>query len=265
MSAMQSERFALTEMSSAGCPRNSPGLLPANPTIQPMADATGPRTGCAELARMLTRSRIGWAVAATALVFVVGCVSGVYQTAETLPPGTSNWGGSVEAMLFTDRLDRNPTPVLIPAANLSMRRGLIDQSDCGLTWHLPLGLTADVKYQFLHGPVNGALVLPLTAFVVPIINSDLYTSSPDGTRMMAEARPTLLVSSRWLRAGAMLDLNTESWDERSHVHPGVLLGATIGSRTQLLPEVAVYPARRWIVWTIGCALTAAPRDYPDWP
>jgi hypothetical protein len=201
---------------------------------------------------------MGWTVAVTGLVLVAGCWRGVYQTPETLPLGSCNWGGSVEAMLITESESLKTTPIPIPVATVSTRRGLADRLDGGLTWHLPTGLTADLKYQFLRGSVNGALDLPLTVFLWPTFDLTGNTDSV-GARSMADARPTLLVGYRWLRAGALLDLSTLPWFSRSHVHPGVLLGATIGSRIQLLPEITVYPLGQGMIWTIGCAVTATSR------
>lgn len=174
------------------------------------------------------------AAAAAALVLVLsGCVSlSTFQSPRVLDPGTTQLGAGV----IVTGGEAGTGEVAIVA-----RRGLADGVDVGAKlWGIPpfLGLYADVRYQILREPFLVSGTLGGSVFSVREDGDD------DRSVSTTALYPTVLVGTerlfggvRWTQVfGSAGDL-----EENYGVgFPGIVVGASFGSRLILAPEVNVH-------------------------
>jgi opacity protein-like surface antigen len=102
--------------------------------------------------------RRGLLFACLVAALAAGCGAGLYQTAETLPPGEVRvvLGG---AFVGNELVEQRGVKIYNFQPDLSVRVGVADGVDVGLSSFMLGGLLADVKWRFLPADWNFALAL----------------------------------------------------------------------------------------------------------
>ena len=198
------------------------------------------------------------------LVGVLLCASCVsltsFQSPQALPPGSTSVGGGL-ALNYP-----------LPEADFLFRYGIFNGVDVGGKVSLPFAsVTADVKWQFLRGPLSAAFDV-----------GGSYSRAPGLPDISSEANvfgvfPELLVGSEWIyAAGRMLMMHTDEFKTthgeplRSYTnwYPQVFVGGSFGDRFRVMPELSLtfslwnHPNARPVLG-IGVAFTYGPEVASD--
>lgn len=97
------------------------------------------------------------------VVIFTGCATfGTYETARVAPRGTFQGGGAITPVHITTTVDiwtgqKTLGFLFFPIPELSGKIGVSDNFELGARWAFGPGLTATGKYQFLRGPIDGAV------------------------------------------------------------------------------------------------------------
>jgi len=109
------------------------------------------------MADRVLRAVLGAAVAA--VVLLTGCATfGTFETAQTAAPGQFQFGGALTPVHIISSEGSNGT-VFFPFPTLFTKVGVSEQVDLGATWSFGPGVALNGKYQFMSGPMDGALWL----------------------------------------------------------------------------------------------------------
>jgi hypothetical protein len=199
-----------------------------------------------------------------AALFTGGCVSyGVYQTPETVEPGTTETGFGIMLGHVPDRSEDDAFIYPIEVAAV-VRHGLADNLDIGgRGWFMPLGafedqagvigLYTDIRYRFIDGPVM------LTGSVG--VSAMRY-----GEYLTLGAYPALIAGTKRYYGGVRLIFFTVRQAGTDDEKPqfttpdeptiGITTGASFGTRWIVRPELSVYFQERFtsIMVTPGVSL-----------
>jgi len=195
------------------------------------------------------------------VLLCASCVSLTnFQSPQALPPGSSSVGGGL-ALNYP-----------LPEADFLFRYGLFNSVDVGGKVALPfLSATADVKWQFLRGPVGAAFDVGGSYGRAP------YLFDISNEANVFGVFPGLLVGSeRVYTAVRMLMMHTDefktSHGERlssyTNWYPQVFVGGSFGDRFRVMPELSLtfslwnHPNARPVVG-IGVAFTYGPEAASD--
>jgi hypothetical protein len=164
-------------------------------------------------------------------ILVQGCgIYATYQTARVLPPGhvaPALEFGYGEAPALGGK------PLMLdfgPAVRVSVAKNL----DVGVR---PMLLYADVKYQFLRGPQDGAFDLGVS--YLPTTNADIF-----GMDYFQDfgLYPMVLFSAAHYFYGARLVYIRQVHNDRvsNLLMPGAIAGLSVGRRLRFVPAVGLY-------------------------
>jgi hypothetical protein len=204
--------------------------------LQPILGLRRPGTRYAgrkgyEMRRLRFRSVM---VCGTACFLALGCcVYTSFQTAQTLSPGSVTAGLQFGGGGYFG----NPGGVK-PSLDLgpTVRVGIVRDLDVGLR---PASLCGDIKYQFLHGPLAGALDLEVSRF--PRTNIYFFGDGTDYVENIG-FYPTVLFSGNHYFCGLRVIClrQIEEGQLSTPVLPGVVAGLSVGRRFRFVPEVCCY-------------------------
>jgi hypothetical protein len=192
-----------------------------------------------------------------------GCLSLMnFQTPEVLDPGEHTIGiGSGVYIAPEDDGDLRIEPL---SGDIQWRFGLKKNLDGGLRYRFPLGILGDIKYQFLAEPVLVSGDLGISYWYIPGILID------NPTEHWVSICPTLLVGTEHIYGGIKIlysfNITATSIENEGFFPPGLLLGASIGNRFRINPEVTffyhdipegsyIFPPRFFIVGSLGFQYT----------
>jgi hypothetical protein len=194
-----------------------------------------------------------------AALLTAGCLSyGVFQTPETVEPGSTEAGLGMMWCHLPDRDEEDSFIFPFEVAAI-VRHGLAENLDIGgRGWFMPMertnmvGLYADMRYRFIDGPVM------LTGSVG--VSARRY-----GEHLTLGAYPALLAGTERYYGGLRLMLQTVreagTDDEKPPFMPyeptiGITAGASFGTRLIVRPELNVYFQERFtsIMVTPGVSL-----------
>ena len=170
-----------------------------------------------------------------AALTVMSCTYATFQSPEVNRPGRVTVGvGGAGGITFLGA-DGGGYPTF--ETDLYARVGVLPDVDVGLRLALPLGIMGDVKYQVLHRPVLMSLALGAQYFDQ---EGTLFGDPIDATYL--NLYPMILVGTRHLHAGVKAIVvnktdHTAGDALSTRIYPGVLLGASIGSRFRVMPEL----------------------------
>ena len=179
--------------------------------------------------------------------FAVGCVSyGVYQSPETVEPGSTEVGLGTMLAYSPDRQEDDPVVVPIESAIL-VRHGLARNVDLGgRAWFFPatmfedgavvIGLYGDVRYRFIEGPVM-------------LTGSVGVSAMKAGEFLSLGVYPALLAGTERFYGGVrLIYVGVRHGDDEGDSELltadgpliGLVTGASFGNRWMLRPEINLY-------------------------
>lgn len=175
------------------------------------------------------------------VILVQGCaVFTSYETARVLPPGHVapglgfGFGGA----------PRTGGPVEGEFWGPAVRIGIARNVDIGLR---PMLFSADVKYQFLRGPTDGAFDLGVSYAPTFVAPGDVPGDDQPDRFQAAGLYPMVLFSGEDYFYGARFMCIREVVQGRVTTYlimPGVVAGLSIGGRFRFTPEIGAYYCRR---------------------
>lgn len=167
----------------------------------------------------------------------VGCVSLTsFQSPVSLSPGSTSVGGGLAVNYWAS--DGLP----LPEADFLVRYGVFKGVDVGGKVSLPFAsVSADVKWQFLNGPLLAALDVGgsygHSPFLNDVIDEAVYLSAypallVGSDRVYVAARPLMVhTDERRLAHGVPVSSYTD-W------YPQVIVGGSFGDRLRVMPELS---------------------------
>jgi len=172
-----------------------------------------------------------------------GCVSmSTFQSPQVLERGQNSLGFGVSGFL-----DETDEKLAIYEFDIFTRYGLANRLDGGIKiFGLPGlfgGIQGDLKYQIIKGP-----------FFVSVDLASFYATAPsifddDDNINTFGFTPLILVGNRTFFGGAKInyitridkiDLFGSSSEFRAKGMPGLVFGAMLGKKAQIIPEVNIY-------------------------
>ena len=171
------------------------------------------------------------------VLLCVGCFSLTsFQSPQALPPGSISVGGGLAGYWWVNY----GSPY--PEADFLVRYGLFKNVDVGGKVSLPLAsVSADVKWQFLRGPLQAAINVGGSYGRTPYFpdiseEADILAAYPGliigSDRIYASAR-ALMVHSIGYRYNDWRPDTTTTW------YPQVLVGGSFGDRLRVVPELSL--------------------------
>jgi hypothetical protein len=192
--------------------------------------------------RMKPRARIAFfrprLLAAAWLAGLCGCYTlGIQETARTAPPGRREFGGGVTVVPVPPDQAGESGPSVVPFPYARCQFGVACDFELGLVWTFGTGLGASAKWRLQRRPVEVAVAVRATGFVL--------ARYPFPSMVAWGVHPRLILSDE--SAGAFpycLSAGVDMWGEASSGNwTGLSIGLGIplraGSRRQLriMPEV----------------------------
>lgn len=166
-----------------------------------------------------------------------GCMTlGTYNSPQTTPKGSTSAGAGT-AIVVSNEADDGPTATPLPAAY--GRIGLGPRMDAGLKV-APYVLFADFKYQLMDRRVDVAADLGVSYGVPNTVGA--YPALYVGTDRFYVGGRLAAISGSTGSGSTDSNENSLLSDEVTFggVVPGVVMGASIGDRFQVRPEVNVH-------------------------
>ncbi|MCX6841803.1 MAG: hypothetical protein NTX53_05935 [candidate division WOR-3 bacterium] len=164
-------------------------------------------------------------------IMIQGCgIYTTYQTARVLPPG--HFAPALECG-FGAAPAVGGFPVMI-GLGPSVRVGIANDIDMGVR---PALLYADIKYQFLKGPQDGAFDFGVSYF--PTANTGW--EYPDRFQEFG-LYPMVLFSTAHYFYGARVVYIRQNREGTvsNYLMPGGIVGLSVGRRLRFLPEIGLY-------------------------
>ncbi len=169
-----------------------------------------------------------------------GCFYATFQTPEVIRPGHVTVGlGGAFGMGQVFREGEGHNSHLLVETDLYARVGVLPNMDVGARLAIPLGVMADVKYQLLRAPVLLAMDFGMsyaeeqgTQFGKEVNSTYLnfYPMLIGGTKHVYAGLKTVVILENDKIAGRTIN----------HLYPGLVLGAALGRRLKLMPELNLY-------------------------
>jgi hypothetical protein len=170
-----------------------------------------------------------------------GCFYPAFQTPETLPPGKislgMNFAGGPKFSSGSENSGLGEFEFGICA-----REGITSNLDAGLRLSLPWGVMVDAKYRFLGRPLSAAADLGFSY----LPSTDIGFDSPDRVQVFAWYPMVLAGNSHFyggLKSALVLEHHTDLGNVDFYAMPGLLVGASLGRRFKVLPELNVFYRR----------------------
>ena len=179
------------------------------------------------------------AVLLASAMLCIGCFSLTsFQSPQVLPQGSTSVGGGLAAYWW----DNYDFP--LPEADFVLRYGLFKTVDVGGKLSLPAAsVSADVKWQFLNGPLLAALDIGGSYSRLPYM-TDI---NEGGDKDILTLCPEIVVGRDWIYASARaLIVNSigRSYNNRRPAtttgwFPQVVVGGSFGDRLRVMPELSL--------------------------